>query len=47
MNYKNLNYEIETTRGTSTSYPAMNYKNLNYEIETRLSQLLRTDIVKL
>ena len=30
MNYKNLNYEIET-RGPAD---AMNYKNLNYEIET-------------
>ena len=30
MNYKNLNYEIETHRADCT----MNYKNLNYEIET-------------
>ena len=37
MNYKNLNYEIET-RGnnsfTTSSQMSMNYKNLNYEIET-------------
>ena len=30
MNYKNLNYEIETT----TIRTVLNYKNLNYEIET-------------
>ncbi len=38
MNYKNLNYEIETLfLGTLPSRgpaDAMNYKNLNYEIET-------------
>ena len=37
MNYKNLNYEIET-RLSSAWHPSdeatMNYKNLNYEIET-------------
>ena len=37
MNYKNLNYEIETphcdTHPSVPRYP-MNYKNLNYEIET-------------
>ena len=30
MNYKNLNYEIET----QIADLPMNYKNLNYEIET-------------
>ena len=36
MNYKNLNYEIETGRQRLDhhSMAAMNYKNLNYEIET-------------
>ena len=40
MNYKNLNYEIETDlnsyrlRGVPHDFRAMNYKNLNYEIET-------------
>ena len=37
MNYKNLNYEIETEEVTEVTliHPAsMNYKNLNYEIET-------------
>ena len=37
MNYKNLNYEIETIPTISFSADwkdAMNYKNLNYEIET-------------
>ena len=36
MNYKNLNYEIETTNlhRTGASSFTMNYKNLNYEIET-------------
>ena len=39
MNYKNLNYEIETAL-TWTHIKVvcitMNYKNLNYEIETWL-----------
>ena len=38
MNYKNLNYEIETNsldvHNLSFGIRAMNYKNLNYEIET-------------
>ena len=38
MNYKNLNYEIETVSlpevATALYDSAMNYKNLNYEIET-------------
>ena len=37
MNYKNLNYEIETVYVITSfvhRYLAMNYKNLNYEIET-------------
>ena len=39
MNYKNLNYEIETgvicaAVPTPARRVAMNYKNLNYEIET-------------
>ena len=37
MNYKNLNYEIETARVKEQAFQdveAMNYKNLNYEIET-------------
>ena len=37
MNYKNLNYEIETrglVRWHSVNPFTMNYKNLNYEIET-------------
>ena len=37
MNYKNLNYEIETGGeggGGGAAVVAMNYKNLNYEIET-------------
>ena len=39
MNYKNLNYEIETTEkpkhpGAISIETPMNYKNLNYEIET-------------
>ena len=37
MNYKNLNYEIETRRKLRPSLvlvKTMNYKNLNYEIET-------------
>ena len=44
MNYKNLNYEIET--GTmdvlrmDNRHP-MNYKNLNYEIETVTLNLLQ------
>ena len=40
MNYKNLNYEIETCyvlmRSVMTTM-SMNYKNLNYEIETNAS----------
>ena len=41
MNYKNLNYEIETRLSTPTARSIndrvpMNYKNLNYEIETRV-----------
>ena len=42
MNYKNLNYEIETDRkhyqpaNTGCNCPTMNYKNLNYEIETEI-----------
>ena len=36
MNYKNLNYEIETCMDSSSGNEllTMNYKNLNYEIET-------------
>ena len=37
MNYKNLNYEIETYNGADFGFIfayTMNYKNLNYEIET-------------
>ena len=36
MNYKNLNYEIETNWLSLNRVFAvsMNYKNLNYEIET-------------
>ena len=37
MNYKNLNYEIETEAmpaNSDISGLTMNYKNLNYEIET-------------
>ena len=40
MNYKNLNYEIETScypHLRSADGYTMNYKNLNYEIETRIS----------
>ena len=44
MNYKNLNYEIETTLSRARIGVTMNYKNLNYEIETTtvagVSQLL-------
>ena len=37
MNYKNLNYEIETcTADVILRRPTMNYKNLNYEIETEI-----------
>ena len=42
MNYKNLNYEIETTcfsLARSLDAFAMNYKNLNYEIETISNKL--------
>ena len=41
MNYKNLNYEIETLVGKTSHLRLlpMNYKNLNYEIETRLNTL--------
>ena len=39
MNYKNLNYEIETMGKVWVVVAMvclpMNYKNLNYEIETR------------
>ena len=41
MNYKNLNYEIETEclkHCKKQGNTSMNYKNLNYEIET-LSKL--------
>ena len=47
MNYKNLNYEIETSVSAIdfplwSSIPAMNYKNLNYEIETlRKMEIIR------
>ena len=37
MNYKNLNYEIETSIMSVRLLrllTSMNYKNLNYEIET-------------
>ena len=36
MNYKNLNYEIETISAPVHDHQqvTMNYKNLNYEIET-------------
>ena len=36
INYKNLDYEIETPIKTSQniSKPTINYKNLDYEIET-------------
>ena len=40
MNYKNLNYEIETALESPrpcTYAATMNYKNLNYEIETTLN----------
>ena len=41
MNYKNLNYEIETQNKivrVSTQIFTMNYKNLNYEIETTMAE---------
>ena len=43
MNYKNLNYEIETVsrvRGKGGRPLTMNYKNLNYEIETTSKECL-------
>ena len=42
MNYKNLNYEIETVNNPVECHrlrDTMNYKNLNYEIETDMSSI--------
>ena len=48
MNYKNLNYEIETlgVEDLIIDLPfTMNYKNLNYEIETPNHDRYRCDRV--